>query len=309
MTQKPYDKFAKLYLKELLSPFGEVETTREVHDEVRFVDVEFIPLPSPVAEFQNLGLLSKILQTSCLLEVFSHQPTKTEVRNCILKLFLVFGELQRQSRREMTSLAENDLPRLWILAASASAKFLSSFGANVAPKGWLKGVYFLDDSFRTAIVAINQLPTTPETLLVRILGRGKTLSSAVDELLQLPETSSMRQNVQRFVSNWRLMALESSNSLTEDDRELIMGLSKVYLDWEEKTRQQGRLEGQLEGRLEGRLEGQRLILENLLKVRFGSVDDELAQIIEPMLELAPEEYTPLVLQLSREQLLARFKTL
>jgi hypothetical protein len=52
---------------------------------------------------------------------------------------------------------------------------------------------------------------------------------------------------------------------------------------------------------------QRLILENLLKVRFGSVDDELAEIIEPMLELAPEEYTPLVLQLSREQLLARFR--
>ena len=50
------------------------------------------------------------------------------------------------------------------------------------------------------------------------------------------------------------------------------------------------------------------VIENVLKVRFNSVDDELREIIQPMLSLSPEEYTPLLFQLSREELLARFNS-
>ncbi|MEC4884959.1 MAG: hypothetical protein SAL70_27110 [Scytonema sp. PMC 1070.18] len=299
MTQKPYDQFAKQYLEELLSSFGEVEISREVTDEVRQVDVLFIPTLMLNAEVQTLGLLGKIVEKSCLLEPFSHQPSKTEVRNCILKLLSMFAEFQRKARRDRTSLTEDNLPYLWILATSASDSLLSSFRADLDLENWSTGVYLLGDSFKTAIVAINQLPVRPETLLLRILGRGKTFEQAIDELLELPETSQLRQNVQRLVSSWRIVAVEQDN-ITQDDREWIMALSKAFLDWEEKTR--------LEGRVEGRVEGQLLVLENLLKVRFGSVDDELAQVILPLLQLSPQEYTRLILELSREALLARFGT-
>ncbi|WP_199332822.1 MULTISPECIES: hypothetical protein [Nostocaceae] len=53
-------------------------------------------------------------------------------------------------------------------------------------------------------------------------------------------------------------------------------------------------------------QGQRLVVENLLKVRFGELDNQLQAIIEPLLALPPEEFTPLLLQLSREELIARF---
>jgi hypothetical protein len=42
--------------------------------------------------------------------------------------------------------------------------------------GWLSGVHFLPDALRTAIVAIHQLPQTPETLWLRLLGRGSVQS-------------------------------------------------------------------------------------------------------------------------------------
>lgn len=48
------------------------------------------------------------------------------------------------------------------------------------------------------------------------------------------------------------------------------------------------------------------MVENLLKVRFGEIDNELQEIIEPLLALPPEEFTPLLLQLSREELINRF---
>ncbi|MFW9259046.1 hypothetical protein A4S05_32910 [Nostoc sp. KVJ20] len=53
-------------------------------------------------------------------------------------------------------------------------------------------------------------------------------------------------------------------------------------------------------------EGKRLVVENLLQVRFGSLDKELQAIIESVLALLPEEFTPLLMQLSREELIAKF---
>jgi len=47
-------------------------------------------------------------------------------------------------------------------------------------------------------------------------------------------------------------------------------------------------------------------VENLLKARFGELDEQLMGIIEPMLQLPPQEYASLLLQLPREELLKRF---
>ncbi len=51
----------------------------------------------------------------------------------------------------------------------------------------------------------------------------------------------------------------------------------------------------------------RTVIENLLQVRFGSLDRELSTIIESISRLSPQEFTPLLLQLSREELLNRFR--
>ncbi|MBC1242276.1 hypothetical protein GNE10_35320 [Nostoc sp. 2RC] len=59
-------------------------------------------------------------------------------------------------------------------------------------------------------------------------------------------------------------------------------------------------------REQAKLEGERLVVENLLQVRFGSLDNNLQAIIEPLLALPPQEFTPLLMQLSREELIARF---
>ncbi|WP_016951974.1 hypothetical protein [Anabaena sp. PCC 7108] len=45
-----------------------------------------------------------------------------------------------------------------------------------------------------------------------------------------------------------------------------------------------------------------------MRVRFGSLDEELERIVEPLLRLSPLEYSRLLLELSREELLTRFGT-
>ena len=48
------------------------------------------------------------------------------------------------------------------------------------------------------------------------------------------------------------------------------------------------------------------MLENLLRARFGSLEPADSAIIETLLTKPPEESAPLLLQLSREELIARF---
>jgi hypothetical protein len=127
MTRQPHDQFAKQYLAELLAPLGEVNVSREVSGEVRQVDVWFAPAPQTTTQREMLGLLGRIVSSPCLLEPFRNQPSKTEIRNCILKLFSLQSQLQRQARREDDPVAETELPQLWILATSASATLLDSF--------------------------------------------------------------------------------------------------------------------------------------------------------------------------------------
>jgi hypothetical protein len=132
------------------------------------------------------------------------------------------------------------------------------------------------------------------------LGRGETQRTAIDELLALPESNQLRQNTLKLITNLRVIIVQQQETLTEDEQELIMNLSQAYQQWEETTKQQGVQEGvQLE---------RRQVVENLLRFRFGSVDEELSRVVDSLLQLTPEEFTPLCLQLSREDLLARFNS-
>ncbi|MEB3829092.1 hypothetical protein LKK83_16540, partial [Phormidium sp. CCY1219] len=79
----------------------------------------------------------------------------------------------------------------------------------------------------------------------------------------------------------------------------------AYLRWREEAVQEGRQEGLQEGRQEGLQEGRRQMIENLLQVRFGQMDNELSSVIEPLLQLPTQELTRLLLTLSREELLQR----
>ncbi|MBR8839462.1 MAG: hypothetical protein DSM106950_46760, partial [Stigonema ocellatum SAG 48.90 = DSM 106950] len=81
MTRFPYDRFAKDYLQELLSPLGSVETSKDVAGEVREIDVYFAPSPQPQISQESLGLLGRFAQTKALIEPFRNAVTASEVRS------------------------------------------------------------------------------------------------------------------------------------------------------------------------------------------------------------------------------------
>jgi hypothetical protein len=220
--------------------------------------------------------------------------------DCLLKLLEVRGDLQRQSNRNKTRILESDLLKLWILTPTASAQLLSGFNAN--PKvGYLPGMYFMAEYLRTAIVAIHQLPSISETLWLRIIGRGNVQKQAIDELEALIPDNPLRKAALELLYNLQ-QNLQVTQNQDKEDRELLMRLAPLY----QQDREQAIQEGEQRGLETGIQQGERLVVENLLKVRFGEIDNQLQAIIEPLLTLPPEEFTPLLLQLSREELIDRF---
>lgn len=281
----------------MLAPLGEVETSRDVVGEVREIDVWFAPNPQPTAEPQMLGLLGRLAASPCLIEPFRNAVTPNQIRSCMSKLLDVHADWERQAKRQKKSLLEAELPRLWILSPTVSVPILDGFRVIADEDNWMRGVYFLGDYWRTAVVAIHQLPPTSDTLWVRILGKGTVQTQALSELAALSVNHPLRANALLLLTNLQAN-LQTSQNLDAEERELIMELSPLVVQWREAALQ--------EGRQEGRQAGERIVVENLLKARFGELDQELAAVIEPILELPPEEFTRLLLQLSREQLLARF---
>ncbi len=183
---------------------------------------------------------------------------------------------------------------MWILSPTASESILNGFRANLDIETWGEGVYFLGDYLRTAIVAIHQLPCTEETLWLRILGKGRVQQQAIDELAALPENHPFRDKAIDLLLSLKT-TLEVNQNVDEEDRNLIMRLSPIYEQKLAATKQ------------EGIQEERRTIIENLLRFRFGELDGELRAIMPALLALSPEEFTPLLLQLSRDELLERFR--
>ncbi|WP_228056764.1 hypothetical protein [Microcoleus sp. LEGE 07076] len=183
------------------------------------------------------------------------------------------------------------MPRLWILTPTASELLLDSFGFRVPEEseGWGKGVYFLTEVWRVGLIAIHQLPRSPETMWLRMLGRGRVQQGAIAELSALPVDNPLRTNALQLL--YILQANLQANTPPipagdDEDQELVMAIAPLFQQHLEAAQQQGREERQ------------RMILESFLQVRFGELDPRTSALILPISSLHIADFTLLLVQLS-----------
>jgi hypothetical protein len=227
MTRFIHDQFAKDLLEQLLAPLGEVKPSHKIHSEVREVDLWFLPHSQSSTTTQTLGLLGRFAAQPASFEPFRNPVDEQEVRDCLLKLLALQAKMVREAKRDKTPLKPEHLPKLWILTPTASESLLQGFAAQPDLDQWPAGVYLLGASLRTAIVAIHQLPSTPDTLWLRLLGRGKVQQRAIDEVEALPIDSPLRTNALQLLVQLRII-LEAKQDTNSDDQELIMRLAHLY---------------------------------------------------------------------------------
>jgi len=286
-TKNPHDSFAKDYLEELLSPIGKVTVSREIKDQPNQFDVLFIPYSSPSPLPAPIGLLSALASQTAIIEVYRNQPNDKKVRNCLKKLYMYFSELNRKAGKDDNDETDDPsgLGKLWIVTTTASQNLLNDFGATLDSEINCPGVYSMHKALKASIIAANQLPVTDDTLWLRILGKGGVQKRAVSEFLALPDTHPYRNNTLRMLANLRIVVLKQTD-LNEEDREDVMQLSTAYLEWEQKTLEQGK-----------ELQTQQIVKRQLNR-RVGELNSSLIQQVEALPIKALEELTDALLDFS-----------
>jgi hypothetical protein len=296
VTTKPFDQFNKRLFQELLSPFGQVIPNLAVLGEERMIDVFFAPHPGVTPDAAELGNLALMVNQPALLEPFRSGLSDEDVQTCLLKLFLVFADLNRAH----PTIAVTVPPKLWILAAEVSDRLLSDFGGKLNLELG-DGFYQLATGLKTIIVAIAELPTTPDTLWLRLLGKGRTQEEAIAELLLLPASDPKRSNALSLLVSWRI-SIEVVEQVEQEERRILMALSQVYLEWEKETKRQGLQQG-LEQGLE---QERRSVIITLMQFRFGTIAPSLEALIPQLMALPSDEYTRLLLERSPAELIQYF---
>ena len=283
MATNLHDSWHKQHLATLLSPFGEVEVSREIRDEARHVDVVFSPRP-PGPDPTHLGLLGLLAQGPCLFEPYSTPPRREAFLDCLLKALTVAADLRRAARRRATR-APQEQPWLWIIAPSLAAARLHEFSLTAHACG-VEGVQTLAPALRAGVIVVDHLPPGTHTLWLRLMGRGEVQRRAAAELQALPQDHPLRAPVVLLVVRWRAMIGASGAKLTPVEREFLMNVDQIVQKWHDDALREGlvrgRQEGRQEGRQAGRLEAAREVLLNLVERRFGppppSLSDRIAGV-------------------------------
>ncbi|MCC6552202.1 MAG: hypothetical protein IT372_04160 [Polyangiaceae bacterium] len=270
-----FDLVAKGVGEEALAASGVTIVQYEIFRGARHADIRHDPDPARGPERARLGLLGRIAEVLCLIEVFAHAPGGAEIRGCVGKHFdhwdacvrkaRALDRLRRQQGRPPEPVVE---PFLWIVVATVSAPVLRKLKADVAP-GWPAGVYFQgDDLYRIGVVVADQLPRDRSTLLVRIMAAGSVLPDAVADLAALPADALERTVAEQILVKLQHV-LGSKPSRTPEEEEFIV---RMYSSWEE-ARKLGRDEGRNEGRNEGELAASARAVLTALRVRGIAVSD------------------------------------
>ncbi|MBD2291154.1 DUF4351 domain-containing protein [Microcystis wesenbergii FACHB-1317] len=262
MTRFLWDKFSKDYLETFLSSSGDVKTSLDVTAETQEIDVYFRPTSPEMPP--ELGLLGRLAQTPCLLEPYRNPVTIDGIIACLSKLLTVREQLQREAHRHQQPLLAENIPRLWILTPTASQRIITAFSALNHPD-WGEGIYFLPPALTTSLIVLHQLPETPETLWLRLLGRGGTRTRAIDELEALSPHNPLKSASLKLLYNLS-RNLQALPKRTQEERKFIMRLAPLYEQDREAAIQQGEAK----------------VVLRQLKRRFGELPPHITETIQKL---------------------------
>ena len=262
-----FDQLAKQVLAAALSGAGLAEVSRETSAEPQAVDVWFEPFADSSALARDLGALRLFAGECCLIEPFHQPPSVDDVSKCIAKQLAVRAERARGKDPPPPP------PRLWIVSAGVPKTAISAFGFRPTTR---TGYYDAAAGLRMHLVVLSALPKRRDTLLLRLMGAGRTLERALQDLMRLPPRAWERAIAEPELVRFRFEIAAMNPADRTEEEELIMNAQQMYDDLIRRTTE----EGERKGKLEGKLEGKREVLLRQLQRRFGELPEWVATRVE-----------------------------
>jgi predicted transposase YdaD len=151
---------------------------------------------------------------------------------------------------------------------------------------------------------IEDLPWGLALMVLTILPSDEMLAKAKIMLQQFSEeetTSTETSSKGSAILDLVITAIiYKFSELSRDEVLVMLGLELKEPRAFQETRAEGEAIGEAKGKLAAAKEG----IEAILLVRFGEIDDDLATVVPELMKLDSREYTRLLLNLSRSELLA-----
>ena len=238
MPRTPFDEYSKDVAVDALRPFGKAEADARITAEAQYADLRFMRGARRRGAYDDF--LTRALQPRMLYEFAHDPPDVATVASWLVKRDVWFLGLRRAARREKVPLPKLP-PTLVALSAGDPVEARRAYRL-IEPAA--PGVYEGDPSGTFRLVVISQLPETPDTLRVRTMGAGATLTRAIREVDALPPGAELRRMLMPRVATLRV-ALEGDPS--PQAQEFVMEAEKIYKKRLAQQRREGRQEGRQEG--------------------------------------------------------------
>lgn len=257
----PYQK--EFLCKVLGATIATTEIEHEVETPAQSIDVIAVPKPEVDRRraFAKLGYLARMVERPCLFEPYSRAPGAAELRACMRKQLAWDNERVREAERRQTRAPE--FPFLWILSPGDPKTVTIGYGFE-AREGWPHAFRFAPPEYAAGLVIISKLERTRATLFLRLLGSGRVLKGAIEDVRELPDPTLGPVIVELLVRR-RILLLQSTDP---EDRKVAMMLEQEFQRLKKEMREEGRQEGHKEGHKEGR----RDLLRRQLTKKFGPLD-------------------------------------
>ncbi len=187
-----------------------------------------------------------------------------DIQACVIKILEV--------QQELNKLEVQPVPQafMWVVTPTLAQHKLDRFGAVCDEAVWGKGVYIATAGLQMGIIVVHKLPVIPETLWFRLMGRGKVQQQAMAEVAALPDNHIYRYNALNLLLSYTV-ELEARQDTEQEERDLIMQLSPLFLERIAAAEQKGNLIGH-----------QDLVLRLLSKRMRVSVPIELTDKIKAL---------------------------
>jgi hypothetical protein len=235
-----YGQLAKKILDRAVGAYGTLRIEHEVPvPDAQSGDAYFVPDPGKEAQRADLGWLDRMTREPCLLEMLQRSPGPADTRDNLRKQLTLDHAVALEAARK--ELPRPPFLRLWQITTGRPHEVLEGYGM-IQEDAWPSGFWFGPRLLAMSVVVLSEVPRQRDTLLLRLLGRGRVLQDAIADLEALPPDA-----VEREVAMAPLVALrfEVTQDPTPDDeaRTFLMSTQDLYEQWEQRVAAKGKAEG------------------------------------------------------------------
>ena len=248
--QFPHDWFAKGILLRALEGVREIHLGEQVTPEVLALDAWIEPRAGVPDDHR--GLLARMTREPCVVEPYQPRTRLADLDQAMLRVTVLHnGQKAKVPQPATGKRVLPPRPVLYVVSPERCERVLREWLCLADRK---LGPGFYRSRVRTRgprVVVVAELPRTPETLLLRMMGRGPVLQDAIDDVRALPVDAWERAVVQPLLERLRADFERRGIVLpTQEGNPMLIDYKALQTEWDDtvkRIRDEGRNEGRNEG--------------------------------------------------------------